>query len=135
MVNGKQIKDTSINLIKVNPATGQLLTLVGTTKIQQNAAPTVGIDLVNKDYVDGLVTGLDFKQSVRVASNGTSINIAIAPATIDGVTLAPGERVLLKDQAPATRSASSTSASVILLSARVTLSRMESCRRTSSWGA
>jgi hypothetical protein len=102
MVHGKQIKDTSIKLVKVDPSTGQLLTLVGTSKIQQNAAPTVGIDLVNKDYVDGLVTGLDFKQSVRVASNGTSINIAIAPATIDGVTLAPGERVLLKDQAPAT---------------------------------
>lgn len=98
MVHGKQIKDSSIGLVKVNPASGQLLTLVGTSKIQVNAAPTVGIDLVNKDYVDALVTGLDFKESVRVASNGTNIVIATAPAAIDGVTLTGGNRVLLKDQ-------------------------------------
>lgn len=98
MVHGKQIKDGSIKLIKVDPASGQLLTLVGTSKIQVNAIPTVGIDLVNKDYVDGLVTGLDFKNSVRVASNGANVAIATAPAVIDGITLALTERVLLKDQ-------------------------------------
>jgi len=98
MVHGKQIKDTSVDLVKINPATGQLLTLVGTSKIQVNAAPTVGIDLVNKDYVDALVTGLDFKESVRVASNGADVDISTAPASIDGVTLATSDRILLKDQ-------------------------------------
>jgi len=103
MVHGKQIKDTSIKLVKIDPATGQTLTLVGSSKIQQNAAPTVGIDLVNKDYVDALVTGLDFKDSVRVASIGANINIASAPAAIDGVTLTAGDRILLKDQSTASQ--------------------------------
>jgi hypothetical protein len=36
MLHGKQVKDTSLSLVKIDPTTGQLLTLAGTTKIQQN---------------------------------------------------------------------------------------------------
>lgn len=43
------------------------------------------------------VSGLDFKGSVRAASTA-DVNIASAPSTLDGVTLANGNRVLLKDQ-------------------------------------
>ena len=97
MIHGKQIKDTSLLLNKLNPVTGQTLTLLGTSKIQQNAVPTTGIDLVNKEYVDALVTGLDFKNSCIVATIA-NINLASAPATIDGITVVNGGRVLVKDQ-------------------------------------
>lgn len=53
-----------------------------------------------KAYVDNLITGLKWKPSVRAA---TTANGALASAfangqTIDGVTLATGDRILLKNQ-------------------------------------
>ena len=73
-------------------------------KITSLATPTAGTDATTKDYVDNLAAGLSWKDSVRVA---TTANIAIATAlnsgdAIDGVTLANGDRVLVKNQtAPA----------------------------------
>jgi hypothetical protein len=53
-------------------------------------------DAYTKTEVDGLVTGLDFKQSVRAA---TTANITLsATQTIDGVAVVAGNRVLVKDQ-------------------------------------
>jgi len=56
--------------------------------------------LATKEYVDAVKQGLDVKDSVRVASTA---NVAIADAAengdaIDGVTLATGDRILLKNQ-------------------------------------
>ena len=56
--------------------------------------------LATKEYVDAVKQGLDVKDSVRVASTA---NVVIGSAlenndTLDGVTLATGDRVLLKDQ-------------------------------------
>jgi hypothetical protein len=96
-IHGKQIKDTSISLAKISPITGQVLTLAGTTKIQQNALPTIATDLTNKQYVDSVAAGFDPKASVRVATTG-NINLASAPATIDGVSLSNGDRVLVWQQ-------------------------------------
>ena len=97
-MHGRQIRDTSINLVKINPATSQLLTLQGTTKIQQYAAPTLGIDLANKDYVDAVASGLDVKVSCRAATIIPLVSLIVAPAAIDGITLAAGDRVLIKNQ-------------------------------------
>ena len=69
-VHGKQIKDTSVLLNKINPATGQTLTLVGTSKIQQPQAPLVDSDLANKAYVDSVAAGLDPKEAVNLATVG-----------------------------------------------------------------
>ena len=52
---------------------------------------------MSKEYVDAVKVGLDFKDSVRVASTAT-VNISSAPAAIDGVTLSSDDRVLLKNQ-------------------------------------
>ena len=59
-------------------------------------------DLVTQQVEsDASVLALDWKESVRCASVG-DINISIAPpVTIDGITLAQNDRVLLKDQATA----------------------------------
>jgi len=54
--------------------------------------------LVTKEYVLNVLAGLrDPKDGCRVASIG-NVNIASAPVSIDGVNLAAGERILLKNQ-------------------------------------
>lgn len=53
-----------------------------------------------KAYVDNLITGLKWKPSVRAATtaNGTLASAFANGQTIDGVTLATGDRILLKNQ-------------------------------------
>ena len=58
--------------------------------------------LVSKEYVDAVKVGLDFKDSVRVASTG-NVTISGPGTAIDGVTLSSGDRVLLKDQSTASQ--------------------------------
>lgn len=113
-LDGKQIKNTSLGLNKINPATGQTLTLVGTSKIQQPQAPLVDDDLANKAYVDSIAAGLDLKPSVQVATT-TALPTYISSATagvghtllaatfgvipqIDSHTLSVNERILVKNQ-------------------------------------
>ena len=67
------------------------------------ATPTSDAHAATKGYVDAARSGLDVKQSVRVATTGP-ITIATGLAngdTVDGVTLATGNRVLVKDQSTA----------------------------------
>jgi len=70
-----------------------------------HADPTSGMHAATKQYVDNYALGLDFKQSVRVASTA---NVDISTAlengdSLDGVTLATGDRVLLKNQSTASQ--------------------------------
>ena len=69
-------------------------------RIQALADPSSATDAATKQYVDALIAGLSWKNEVRVA---TTTNGALATAyengdTVDGVTLATGDRILLKDQ-------------------------------------
>lgn len=71
-----------------------------TYRIINLGAPDQANDAATKAYVDAAVEGLHVHEAARVAVNG---NIAIATAlengdTAGGVTLATGDRVLLKDQ-------------------------------------
>ena len=59
--------------------------------------PTQADHVASKSYVDTLVAGVDWKNSVRVASTANVV-LATPGATIDGVTMVAGDRVLLKDQ-------------------------------------
>lgn len=70
---------------------------MGSNTIINVAAPVNGTDAANKAYVDASAQGLDVKNSSRVATTA-NINLASAPASIDGVTLSNGDRVLVKDQ-------------------------------------
>ena len=67
------------------------------------SAPTLGSDATNKDYVDGVVQGLDIKASCLVATT-TDITLSAPGAiTIDGVVASTDfttgvTRILVKDQ-------------------------------------
>lgn len=67
-------------------------------RIQNVGDPTSNSDAANKQYVDAFVRGLSWKDEVVAASTG-DVSLTSAPATLDGVTLADGDRILLKDQA------------------------------------
>lgn len=77
---------------------------VGTNLLSNLADPVSGQDAVTLAYMNARLQGLKPKESARVASTA---NIVIASAlvngaVVDGVTLATGDRVLLKNQtAPA----------------------------------
>jgi hypothetical protein len=68
-------------------------------RVASVADPSGPQDAATKNYVDGVAQGLDPKASVRAA---TLANIATlaggAPNTLDGVTLAANDRVLVKNQ-------------------------------------
>lgn len=70
------------------------------TKITNLATPTAAADAATKAYVDAVKTGLDIKDSVRVATTAAgALPSAFANgSTVDGVTLATGDRILIKDQ-------------------------------------
>lgn len=93
--------------------TGAQQALAGNTRLDQISAPTATVSMNNqvlsnlaapvnandaatKAYVDSSAAGLDVKASVRVTTTG---NITLSGTqTIDGVALAAGDRVLVKDQ-------------------------------------
>lgn len=73
---------------------------VNNQRIVNLADPSSATDAATKQYVDNKLLGLAWKQPVRAA---TTTNGALATAyangqTIDGVTLATGDRILVKDQ-------------------------------------
>ena len=66
-------------------------------------APTQASEAANKAYVDGIASGLCWRESVRVASivSGNLASDFENGDTVDGITLASGDRILIKDQASA----------------------------------
>ena len=105
--------NNSVNLVPTGTGTVD----VANKRITSVAEPTQSSDAATKNYVDAVKTGLDPKDSVRIAttaaltasySNGTSgvgatlTNTGtLAALTIDSIPLVSGDRVLIKDQASA----------------------------------
>ncbi|ADD94511.1 prophage MuMc02 head decoration protein putative [uncultured phage MedDCM-OCT-S08-C1441] len=70
-------------------------------KITNLADPTSAQDAVTKSYADALTSGLDVKESCKVA---TTANITLSGTqTIDGVAVSADERVLVKNQSTASQ--------------------------------
>lgn len=71
----------------------------GGFKITNVAEPTLSTDAATKNYVDSVAQGLDVKASAVVA---TTANITLSGTqTIDGIAVAAGDRVLVKNQTTA----------------------------------
>ena len=95
-IPGKQLRVNSTPLDRLDLNTyvvGDVLTNINSEKV-----------LVNKEYVDQLLNGLSPKESVRVATTSTDGNVNVGTGgliSIDGVTVADGDRVLVKNQSNA----------------------------------
>lgn len=93
--------DTQVRLSRLDQMAAPTAAVSMNSQLLSNlAAPVSGGDAANKTYVDNLSAGLDPHASVRAA---TTVNGALATAyengdVIDGVTLATGNRILIKDQ-------------------------------------
>ena len=62
--------------------------------------PSSAQDAATKAYVDSAVEGLAWKDSCRVATQ-SNLNLSSPGSTIDGVTMASGDRVLVRNQSTA----------------------------------
>lgn len=107
---------TSINKVAITaPASSATLTLADGSTLATSGAysvtltatgatnitlPTSGT-LATQAYVDNAVVGIDWKASVRVATTtaGTLSSSFANGSSVDGVTLATGDRILIKNQA------------------------------------
>src|SRR5210317_2076781 len=97
-INGSTIYNSSlVSNLSINSATG-CVDFNG-LQVANIATPVLDTDAANKAYVDSARSGLDVKQSVKVATTG---NIALSGTqTVDGVALSVGDRILVKDQTTA----------------------------------
>lgn len=94
-------------------------TQVRTSRLDQMAVPTATVDFgnqiltglgdplldsdgANKAYVDAMASGIDVKTAC-VAASTANVNRTAPGATIDGVTLVNGDRVLIKNQTDPTQ--------------------------------
>ena len=95
-----QTISTSSGDLKLNPASD----IDASSNVIKNVGtPTASHHAANKGYVDGQLQGLDIKESVRVATttNGTLSSAFANGQTVDGITLATNDRILLKHQSTA----------------------------------
>ena len=99
-IDGNTISTTNTNgNLNLDP-NGTGTVDVSSARITSVATPTGGTDAANKNYVDAQLQGLDVKNSVRVATtaNGTLSSAFANGQTVDGVTLATNDRILIKNQ-------------------------------------
>ncbi len=70
------------------------------TRVSAGVVAVEGVTLATQPYVDAAINGLSWKQKVRAATtaNGTLATAYENGDTIDGVVLATGDRILLKNQ-------------------------------------
>ena len=70
------------------------------SKVTNLPTPSASGDAASKAYVDSLVEGLAWKDSCRVATQ-SNLNLASSGATIDGITMASQDRILVRSQSTA----------------------------------
>ena len=76
--------------------------LQSVSKVINVPSPSANGDAVPKSYVDTLVEGLAWKDSCRVATQA-NLNLSSPGATIDGISMASLDRVLVRSQTTASQ--------------------------------
>lgn len=102
---------TALGYTPVNRA-GDTMTGVlnlGGNIISNVGAPLAGADAATKNYVDAATSGLSWKQAV-VAATTTNLATLSGLLTLDGITVAAGDRVLVKNQTTASQNGIYTAA-------------------------
>lgn len=97
--SGLTITNSTIDssVIGGNVPSSATFTNIATTTGTISTSPTNAADIANKQYVDQIAAGLSVKEPVLVA---TTADITLSGLqSIDGVTVAAGDRVLVKNQA------------------------------------
>src|SRR6056300_721217 len=101
-IDGNTVSTTNSNGDLVLDPNGTGDVDVNNSKIINVSTPTADNDAANKAYVDGVVNGLDVKDSVRYASTANGAGTITAGSngafSIDGQTPSQNDRILLKDQ-------------------------------------
>ena len=98
---GFQTDSTTIVLGRLNQITAPNADVsLNSNKITSLSAGTASTDAVNLGQLQDAIAGLNWKDSVRVATTaaGTLATSFENGDTVDGVTLATGDRILVKDQ-------------------------------------
>lgn len=93
----------------------------GIAKLLNLPDPTGAQDAATMAYVDAVVEGLAWKDSCRVSTQ-SNISLASPGATIDGITMASGDRVLVRNQ-----TAGSENGIYVWTGAAVLMSRSNDC--------
>lgn len=73
------------------------LDLQSVSKVINVPSPSAAGDAVPKSYVDSAIEGLAWKDSARVGTQ-SNINLSSPGATVDGITMASQDRVLVRNQ-------------------------------------
>src|SRR5210317_501265 len=111
-IDGNTVSTTNSNGDLVLDPNGTGDVDVNSHKIINVATPTADTDAANKSYVDGVVNGLDVKESCQLATTvnlsatynngaGTLTAGSNGALSIDGVTPNVNDRILVKDQSSA----------------------------------
>lgn len=100
-INGKQIKDVSLDLLKLDLSGNQGIFLYATGSYlgSYEVSPSSPNAFITKQYADSLAAGLDSKQSVYLVAVGNIT--ATGTVSVDGVTSSTGKRILLAGQSSA----------------------------------
>ena len=97
--------DTQVRTSRLDQMTAPSAAVsLNSQKITNLATPSAASDAASKSYVDGVSQGLDVKDSVKATTtaNGTLASAFANGQTIDGITLATNDRILIKDQSTQT---------------------------------
>ena len=100
LTTAAQTAITSVGTLNGLAVAGSQTITMGSNRVTNVADPSSAQDAATKAYVDAVKVGLDVKDSVVAAStgNGTLSSAYENGDTLDGVTLATNDRILLKDQ-------------------------------------
>ena len=106
LLDGKQLRDSSLSLNKVSGVSGMVNFITASTMSfeagavlrQDDANINIGTDVANKNYVDAVAQGLNIKDAVQSIATG-SITLSGAGSLIDGFTISIGDRILVNGQA------------------------------------